>query len=73
MQNENIVLFSRDLPDAACSSCQNVDKIFDWNKPWHDLENFEKGISLSFEFERVLLIKKLVKEFKAFADHMTLV
>ena len=35
-QNENI--FSRDLPDAACSSCQNVDKIFDRNKPWHDLE-----------------------------------
>ena len=35
--------------------------------------NFEKGISLSFEFERVLLIKKLVKEFKAFADHITLV
>ena len=73
MQNENIVLSSRDLPDAACSSFQNVDKIFDWNKPWHDLENFEKGISLSFEFERVLLIKKLVKEFKAFADHITLV
>ena len=30
--------FPENLPDGACSSCQNVDKIFDWNKPWHDLE-----------------------------------